>query len=376
MLNIAIIGFGKRIGDVWKTIDTFHACEIACIADPRAEELKEKWQETLPECHWYTDAKEMLDTEKVDGVLIGTRCNLHTKYAMLVAQYDLPMFLEKPVSITEEELAQLQTIPHMEEKTVVSFPLRRAKLVDVVKEYIDRGALGTLSQVQAYNNVKYARGYFHDWYRDDSITGGLFLQKSTHDLDYINYLINQGTPKTVCAMESKQVFKGDHPADLRCADCPEKDTCMESIENITAYDSKYARPHAKCCYAVDTGNHDSATVLMQYENGLHVVYTQNFVARKGAGKRGARFIGYKGTVEFDFNAKTVTFFDHMSDRIDRISVETTGSHSGGDKNLAKNFIDIMLGKDVSHSPLSQGVLSAKLCLAAKKSAETKTFVEV
>ncbi|MBQ4322703.1 MAG: Gfo/Idh/MocA family oxidoreductase [Clostridia bacterium] len=376
MLKIAIIGFGKRANDVWKTIDTFHACTVAAVADPRAEELKRERGEEFPDCAWYTDAEEMLNKETVDGVLIGTRCNLHTKYALLVAKYNLPLFLEKPVSITEEELAQLETIPHMEEKTVVSFPLRRAKLVDIVKDFIDRGVLGELSQVQAYNNVKYARGYYHKWYRDESITGGLFLQKSTHDLDYINYVLNRGVPKTICAMESKQVFKGDRPANLSCADCPEKGSCPESVQNIAEYDPKYAYPPAKCAFAVDTGNHDSGTILMQYPDGLHVVYTQNFVARKSAGKRGARFIGYKGTVEFDFNTKSVTYIDHMSDRVDHISVETTGSHSGGDKNLAKNFIDIMLGKDISRAPLSQGILSAKLCLAAKKSAETKTFIEL
>lgn len=376
MNRLAVIGFGKRANDVLKTIDTFHACTLIAVADPRAEELKQTRGEEFPLCHWYTDAEEMLEKESPDGVIIGTRCNLHTKYALLVAKYNLPLFLEKPVSITEEEVALLETIPHMEEKTVVSFPLRRAKLVDIVKDFIDRGVLGELSQVQAYNNVNYARGYYHKWYRDESITGGLFLQKSTHDLDYINFVLNRGTPKTICAMESKQVFRGDRPSDLKCADCPERDTCPESLENLAQYDPKYVYPPAKCAFATDTGNHDSATVLMQYEDGLHVVYTQNFVARKSAGKRGARFIGYKGTVEFDFNTKSVTYIDHMSDRVDRISVETTGSHSGGDKNLAKNFIDIMEGKDVSHAPLSQGILSAKLCLAAKKSAETKTFIEL
>lgn len=376
MLNVAIIGLGSRISAVWKTMKSYEACTVAAIADPRAAELKEARGEEFPDCRWYTSAEEMLETEKaLDGVLIGTRCNLHTKYALLVAKYDLPLFLEKPVSITEEQLAQLQTIPHMEEKTVVSFPLRLAKLVGAVKEILDSGKIGTLSQVQAYNNVNYARGYYHKWYRDESVTGGLFLQKSTHDLDYITYLLGM-IPKTICAMESKTVFRGDKPAGLACKDCADRFTCPESVWNLAQYDEKYAVPEAKCCFAQDTGNHDSATVLMQYENGLHAVYTQNFVARKSAGKRGARIIGYKGTVEFDFNTKTVTFIDHMSDRVDRISIETKGSHSGGDRSLARNFIAVMQGTETSDSPLSQGILSAKLCLAAKKSAQTKTFIEL
>ena len=225
MLKVGIIGFGKRAGDVWKTLSKFGRCTVAAAADPRAKELKETRGEEFPDCRWYTDAREMLERESLNGVLIGTRCNLHTDYALLVAEYGLPLFLEKPVSITEEQAAQLATIlPTMNKKTVVSFPLRRAKIVDTVREILRRGDIGTLSQVQAWNNVNYARGYYHKWYRDESLTGGLFLQKATHDLDYINDLIHLGTPKTVCAMESKQVFRGDRPADLSCAHCPEKET--------------------------------------------------------------------------------------------------------------------------------------------------------
>ena len=104
-------------------------------------------------------------------------------------------------------------------------------------------------------------------------------------------------------------------------------------------------------------------------------YTQNFIARKSAGKRGARFIGYKGTVEFDFNTKSVRYVDHMSDRVDNIIVDNTRSHSGGDIRIIYNFINVMRGVDVSHSPLSEGINSAKMCLLAKKSAKEQKFVE-
>ena len=374
MLKLGFIGFGKRASDVWSTFEPLGKCIIKAIADPRADEILAKKKDLLPDCTFYKTAEEMLEKETLDGVFIGTRCDLHTKYALLVAKYNLPLFLEKPVAITEEELKLLQTIPHMEKKTVVCFPLRRTAIVERVKEILAKGTVGEIAQVQAYNNVHYARGYYHDWYRDDSITGGLFLQKSTHDLDYINDIVG-GTPKLLCAMESKQVFKGNYPPNKLCKTCEDAETCPESLINLEKYDPKYCRDHAKCCFAVDTGNHDSATILLQYDNGMHVAYTQNFIARKTAGKRGARFIGYKGTVEFDFKTKTITVIDHMSDHVEHITVESNGAHSGGDRALAENFIHIMEGTEESQAPLSQSILSAKLCLAARTSAQTKTFVE-
>ena len=187
MLNLGFIGFGARVSTLWKRVfGPTKLCTVKAIADPALDTLKEKWGEQLTDCTWYTDAEEMLKNEKLDGVFIGTRCDLHTKYALLVAKYNIPLFLEKPVAISEEEVALLETIPHMEEKTVVSFPLRLTQYVLAVKDIVDRGLIGEVAQVQAYNNVNYARVYYHDWYRDDSITGGLFLQKATHDLDYIS----------------------------------------------------------------------------------------------------------------------------------------------------------------------------------------------
>lgn len=70
----------------------------------------------------------------------------------------------------------------------------------------------------------------------------------------------------------------------------------------------------QCCYATDTGNHDSASVLLRFENGAHASYSQNFYARKGAAARGARLIGYKGTLEFDWYTDELKVFMHDASR--------------------------------------------------------------
>ena len=56
-----------------------------------------------------------------------------------------------------------------------------------------------MEHVQAWNNVPYGWCYYQSWYRDENETQGLFLQKATHDFDYINYLVEK-RPVMVCAM--------------------------------------------------------------------------------------------------------------------------------------------------------------------------------
>ena len=79
----------------------------------------------------------------------------------------------------------------------------------------------------------YGSGYYHGWMRDESQTGGLWLQKTTHDFDYINSLVRQ-RPVRITAMESKTVFRGDMPAGLHCVDCPRQEECPESPKGLSA----------------------------------------------------------------------------------------------------------------------------------------------
>ena len=380
MFKIGVIGYGGRMCTFTGLLTSSGKAEITAITD-----LAENKDKVMERCEkfggknatFYTDAEEMLKNEKLDGVCIGTRCSMHTEYAVLVAKYNLPMILEKPVCINEEQLAKLEEIcDKMSEKTVVSFPLRTCSLIKAVKEIVDSGKIGTIEHIQAYNNVFYGRCYYHTWYRNENETGGLFLQKATHDLDYINCLLEGLKPVRLCAMESKQIFKGNKPAGMMCKDCDEAETCPESPQNIRKLGDGFD-PGEYCCFAEDTGNHDSASILIEYDSGMHVAYTQNFVLRtEAAGKRGARLIGYKGTIEFDWVTSKIRVFRHLENINEEYNLVDNGSHFGGDPELAENFIKILEGKDVSHSSLADGILSAKLCLAAKKSAKEHIFCDI
>lgn len=378
MFKLGIIGYGSRMSNfVDRIMETEKAIPVA-IADPDLDGAKKRAAErNLTGITYYADAEEMLRQETLDGICIGTRCSSHTHFALLAAEYGVPVFLEKPVATNESDLARLSTLLHQNEQFLVSFPLRFTKIVNCVKEIIDSGKIGDVQHVQAYNNVPYARGYYHKWYRDESETGGLFLQKSTHDFDYINYLLGGIKPVRICAMESKQIFKGNKPAGLMCKDCNERSFCPESPENVKSYGDRYEiSKEYYCCFAEDTGNHDSASVIIEYETGMHVVYSQNFIARKGAKKRGARLFGYFGTVEFDFNTGIVTVYHHNEEIVETYQVTNTGHHYGGDNILAQNFVD-MLGRTApSKAPLWEGILSADMCLKARTSALEHRFVEI
>ncbi|WP_310224429.1 Gfo/Idh/MocA family oxidoreductase [Paenibacillus qinlingensis] len=373
MLKLGVIGYGSRIRNVIKVMQEHHPeCQVTTIVDVRNEFIKEE-NNHLTDVHYYETVEEMLRNERPDGLLIGTRCSLHTQMALKVLPSGIPLYLEKPVSTTLDDVHLLKKgSDNATSEVVVSFPLRVSRLARLAKEIIDSGKIGTVEHVQAVNNTPYGSVYYHNWYRDENETGGLFLQKATHDLDYINYVTGQ-LPVSVCAMTSKQIFKGTKPAGLKCVDCEENTTCEEST---AFFKSPKREKWAYCAFAEDTGNEDSGSAIVRYESGMHVTYSQNFFVRNKAGYRGARFMGYKGTVEFDFYKSQLKVYMHHTPRVETHDLDLGNDHFGGDTALVKNFVNVMKGQEKSVSTLEDGLLSALMCLKAKESAQTGTFQNI
>ncbi|MDC7286784.1 Gfo/Idh/MocA family oxidoreductase [Blautia schinkii] len=402
MIRLGVIGYGVRVDML---MDEFYElpvqAEVVAVADLNPARVKELMlkngsKEILHELeidkidglwrkhpmnpeniNFYKDAEEMLDQEKLDGILIGTNCNTHTYFAKMVMERNLPLFLEKPVGISREDLEILKACESRSHApVVVSFPLRVTKLIREVKKLLDADIIGKVEHVQAFNDVGYGFVYFHDWYRDESVAHGLFLQKATHDVDVINYLVGE-KPVEVCAMKSKQIFKGDMPEKLRCSQCDKTLTCMESTYHIEKTRNDTPRSDY-CCFAKDTGNEDSGSMLIRYESGMHAVYSQNFFARKGAARRGARLYGYKGTLEYNFVSDDIRIYDHMSDQVTTIKMNgSANGHGGGDFQLVQNFA-ALINKEAEESvaPLRAGIESASVCLAAKEASEQNVFRHV
>jgi predicted dehydrogenase len=276
-----------------------------------------------------------------------------------------------------------ETFRGREDQVVVSFPLRHTPLFSKVLEVVRSGTLGTINQIQAVNNVPYGGVYFGQWYRNYDQTGGLWLQKATHDFDCINLLAGS-RPVGVAAMESRRVYGGEKPHDLRCSACDETETCPESPQNLARrgddggmYQDSDDRTDHWCAFSREIQNHDAGSALIMYENGIHASYSQNFLSRRSAYRRGATIVGYEATLEFDLAPMELRIIHHRSGKVEQVRVDGEDEgHAGGDLILAESFLDLLQGRARPNASLRDGLLSAAMCLAARESARTKSFQPV
>jgi|YNPNPStandDraft_1061719.scaffolds.fasta_scaffold02538_1 predicted dehydrogenase len=381
MLQIGIIGYGGRVSSMAKALAVYGIpYRVAAIVDPRAPELQAANDPFLQDTVFYATPEEMLEKEKLDGVMVGTRCYLHTEMACKVAPYKLPLFLEKPVAITFEQVKRLDAaFRDYPAPTVVSFPLRLSPIVQTVKQLLEADTIGTVEQVIAFNDVPYGDVYYYSWYRNYEQVGGLFLQKATHDLDYIAYLLNQ-RPRLLCAMKAQRIYGGEMPFDLHCVDCERWETCPESPFNLfyQRYQGEKVDTQSQrmCLFAKGILNEDLGSCLLEYENGAQASYTQNFFARFKAARRGARLYGYRGTIHFDWYENVIRVYKHHTPSVETIEFTGEMPHFGGDRELCLDFLRAMRDGTPSRSPMAAGILSALTCLWARESAESRRYCEV
>ncbi len=337
-LRLGVVGLGERAA--WMTklmLDAEADARLAVVVDPGGEaaarqRIETNTLRTARRVGFYDDIEQLLRKgDDLDGIVVGTRCHLHTPLAIRLLDVGVPLFLEKPVAISWDQLAALRGAFGAvdRDRVVVSFPLPRTPLFEAVHAMVRSGRLGTVNQVQAVNNVSYGAVYVDNWYVDCTLTGGLWLQKATHDFDYIHRLAG-AVPLFVSAMHSRQVWREP------------------------------------------TLNQDAGSALVQYHDGVHACYSQNFLTRRSAGTRGATITGEDATARFDWVEKSIRVTDHRSERVENIHIDDEGGHGGGDHHLARNFLDVVLGRAPSLTPMADGLLSAATCLAARDAAHRRT----
>lgn len=386
MIRLGVIGHGGRVSSFIK--DNMRALEpdarVAGIVDPDRAGATER----LAECDrrdvvFYDDLDALVRQARPDALMIGTRCNLHTPYAIQALQYGLPLFLEKPVAINMAQALALEAAWAQRPcPTLVSFPLRTSPLCELAHETLRQDAVGRPEHILATNYVPYGTVYFDHFYRDFATTQGLFIQKATHDFDYICYLMGEPIVRIAAMHTRGHIFGGAKPAGLRCSVCDEARTCPESPASRRRNRSGGAQEDHLCVFSVDIGspatgmNEDASSTVMEFASGAHGVYTQVFYSRREAAARGATVSGYQGTLSFDWYTNELCVVRHHRPFTERITAAEGMSHFGGDLELARDFIAMIHRGEPPRATLLDGLRSIYICLAAKESAETGRFVDV
>ena len=129
------------------------SCAVVGVYDPNRTRAT-YYKTANPDMHIYGDFDEMLDTERPDGVIIGTVDSVHHEYAVRAMEKGYDVICEKPLTNTYEgALAISEAQKRTGRQVTVTFNCRFMPVFVRVKELVSEGLIGRAFAVN-YNVLR------------------------------------------------------------------------------------------------------------------------------------------------------------------------------------------------------------------------------
>lgn len=188
-VRLASIGAGM-IGQVHaKVLARLDECEYVALCD--ADPAKQKMAAELG-TRYYRDAREMMDREKLDGVVISVPNEMHEAVSTECADRGLHIFMEKPIATTLESADRMIASARKNNvRILVGHHRRFNPLINAARDAVRSGELGNLVGVSVLWCMYKPSEYFvaGEWRRRKG--GGPLLINTIHEIDNLRYVCGE-----------------------------------------------------------------------------------------------------------------------------------------------------------------------------------------
>ena len=376
-VKVILIGAGDR-GTTYADLGAENCpeFELVGVADPdsvRRNYIRDKFN--LPEERCFTTWEHILDMPKwADAAIIATQDQLHFAPAMKAIELGYDLLLEKPAAPTPEECLQIARAAEKKGvRVVVCHVLRFTPFFRLLKQLIDEGKVGRVMNVvhvECVGNVHQSHSYVRGNWRDARTSSPMILAKSCHDLDIIQWLLDEPCTRVQSFGSLTYFCKENRPegAPEFCMDgCPVEKDCPYSALRIykdrgfpsfvrsatkkhnptdeDVLDTIRNTSYGKCVFQSDNNVVDHQVVNLEYKSGATVSFNMSAFNRGG---RKLRIMGTKGEITAEMNRDYVTLFDFdtreetkimIADAVKDESIQ--GGHGGGDRGIIRSFCQLL-----------------------------------
>jgi len=418
-LKVVLVGAGTRGTSFWgkRLIQQYpDILEFVGISDINQGRLEYALEYMGVKCPIYTDFDLMLDETKPDLVIVTTKDSYHHKYIIKGLDYGCDVLTEKPLT-TDETKAQgiIDAERRSNKKLIVGFNYRWSPYATKIKELLAENSIGKLTSVDFhwYLNTYHGASYFRRWHGLRESGGTLWVHKSTHHFDLLNWWINSD-PEEVFAYGDLEHYGSNGPfSGKSCRSCDHKKECeyywditkdkrsMKLYVENEKYDG-YVRD--SCLFRKEINIYDKMSAQVKYKNNVILNYSLTTYSPYEGWR--VAFNGTEGRIEAwldipyqkDITVDQAEMHAKEMDQSGEDVVETEpivvhklwnkfdvvpvpmerGGHGGGDKRLHdKIFKNPDMADPLKRSAgLRDGVMSILIGIAARKSIEAEAPIKI
>ena len=201
-INISIIGTGLMGLQHIKAIQKSKKANLHSIVDisNNAKNLSKKYKIPL-----YSNVSELLNSKKLDAVIVATPNQLHEKHTVSFLKNKIPVLLEKPISDNIQSAKKIISSANKNKTPLlIGYHRRHNSIVSKVKNVINKGKLGNIVSTNVLCWLYKHKAYYKEKWRVNKGGGPLGINL-VHDIDMICYLL--GSIKYVQAFTTNKTRK-------------------------------------------------------------------------------------------------------------------------------------------------------------------------
>jgi len=335
------------------------------------------------------DFDRMVKETRPDTVMVTTVDATHARYIIRALELGCDAMSEKPLCTDEQ---QCQAILDAEKKSgrkvTVTFNARHDPMAKKAKELLMEKAIGDVISVDfhEYLDTSHGADYFRRWHRLKENSGTLLVHKASHHFDLANWWLNS-TPAEVTAFGDLKFYgRNNSFRSTHCRVCPFKQQCKfywdvtQNQQHVKLYvdcESEDGYLRDGCVWREDINIYDNMSVVVKYENGVHLNYTANtYVPYEG---QAISINGHDGRLDcnefggggFSNKELRLTRSFGKSEVVKDLEAQRAGGHGGADSSLQDLIFRNPQGSDPLglRAGLRDGALSSLIGIAARQSIE-------
>ncbi len=287
-IRLALVGTGARGSSLWgrEIIKTFgEVTEFVGLSDinpGRLEYVKKMMNVTCPT---YTNFEQMVKETKPDYVIVTTVDATHDEFIIKALNLGVNVITEKPMTTDEVKCGRiLDAEKKSGKKVTVAFNYRHSVHAMQVKELLVQNRVGKIVSVDFnwYLNVHHGADYFRRWHSRMARSGSLWVHKSTHHFDLLNWWLNS-EPVEVSAYGALDHYgKNNSFRGTKCRGCEYKDKCKfywditKDERQVGMYvNNEQHDGYIKdgCVWSNEIDIYDKMSAQIKYANGVAVNYS-------------------------------------------------------------------------------------------------------
>jgi len=245
-VRLGLIGLGLMGSPHARVLKKVPECDLVAASD-----VDEKQKEVADEvgAKFYRRYEEMIEKEKLQGVVIATPNHLHTPIGITCAQKGLHLFVEKPIAQSVSEADRLiEAAKENKVRILVGHQRRFSTLVEKAREIVTGGELGKLVGVTITWALLKPPPYFEgalSWRKEKG--AGPILINLIHEVDNLRYIC--GEVEELYALTSHKIrnfpvedtasitlrFRNGALGNIFLSDCTPSLTSWEATSGENAY---------------------------------------------------------------------------------------------------------------------------------------------